>query len=82
MKSMLTGLGMVLGAATLASAADVTVEKKVERPGITVPAPTPPIGVERRGQSETTGRAPGCESKSVTKEGEGGSKTVTKSNCP
>jgi hypothetical protein len=82
MKSVLIGLGMLLGAATIASGEDVKVEKKVERPGVSVEVPAPPgVGVERRERVETTGRATGCESKSVTKESPAGSKTVTRSNC-
>jgi hypothetical protein len=82
MKSVLIGLGMLLGAATIASSEDVTIEKKkVEPPGVSIQVPAPGIGVERRERVETTGRATGCESKSVTKESPGGSKTVTKSNC-
>jgi hypothetical protein len=81
MKIILIGLGMTLAAATIASAAEVTVEKKVERPAVTVPLPVPGVGVERRERVETTGRATGCETKSVTKESPGESKSVTKSNC-
>jgi hypothetical protein len=83
MRSVLIGLGMLLGAATIASAEEVTIEKKVERPGVRVEVPVPGvgIGVERRERVETTGRATGCETKSVTKETPGGSKTVTRSNC-
>jgi hypothetical protein len=82
MKSVLIGLGMLCAAATVASAEEITVEKKVERPGVTVQVPLPPgVGIERRERVETTGRATGCETKSVTKESPGGSKTVTKSNC-
>jgi hypothetical protein len=81
MKRMLIGLGMIAAAATFASAEEVTVEKKVEQPAVTIPLPVPGVGVERRERVETTGRATGCESKSVTKEAPGESKTVTKSNC-
>jgi hypothetical protein len=48
---------------------------------VTIPLPVPGVGVERRERVETTGRATGCESKSVTEEAPGESKTVTKSNC-
>jgi hypothetical protein len=51
----------------------------VEQPAVTIPLPVPGVGVERR--ERTTGRATGCESKSVTEEAPGESKTVTKSNC-
>jgi hypothetical protein len=82
MRSVLIGLGMLLGAATFASGEEVTVEKKVERPGVSIEVPAPPgVGIERRERVETTGRATGCETKSVTKETPGGSKTTTKSNC-
>jgi hypothetical protein len=81
MKSVLIGLGMLLGAATIASGEDVKIEKKVERPGVSVEVPAPGAGIERRERVETTGRATGCESKSVTKESPAGSKTVTRSNC-
>jgi hypothetical protein len=82
MKSVLIGLGMLLGAATIASGEDVKIEKKVERPGVSVEVPAPPgVGVERRDRVETTGRATGCESKSVTKESPGETKTTTRSNC-
>jgi hypothetical protein len=81
MRSVLIGVGMLLGAATFASGEEVTVEKKVERPGVSVEVPVPGVGVERRERVETTGRATGCESKSVTKETPSGSKTTTKSNC-
>jgi hypothetical protein len=81
MKSVLIGVGMLLGAATLALGEDIKVEKKVERPGVTVEVPVPGVGFERRERVETTGRATGCESKSVTKESPGESKTVTRSNC-
>jgi hypothetical protein len=83
MKSVLIGFGMLLGAATIASAEDVRIEKKVERPGVSVEVPVPGVGVgvERRERVETTGRATGCESKSVTKESPGETKTVTRSNC-
>jgi hypothetical protein len=81
MRSVLIGLGMLLGAATVASAEDVKIEKKVERPGVSVEVPVPGVGVERRERVETTGRGTGCESKSVTKESPGESKTVTRSNC-
>lgn len=82
MKCLLIGLGMLLGAATIASGEDVTIEKKSERPGASVQVPAPGVGVERRERVETTGRATGCDTKSVTKESPGESKTVTKSNCP
>jgi hypothetical protein len=83
MKSVLIGLGMLLGVATIASGEDVKIEKKVERPGVSVEVPLPGVGVgvERRERVETTGRGTGCESKSVTKESPGESKTVTRSNC-
>ena len=81
MKSIVIGIGMLLGAATLVSADEVTIERKVEPPVIGVPVPAPPVAVERRERVETTGRATGCESKSVTKESPGESKTVTRSNC-
>jgi hypothetical protein len=87
MKRVLIGVGTLCAAATFAAAEEITVEKKVERPGVSVEVPLPGvgIGVERRGERrervETTGRATGCETKSVTKETPGGSKTVTKSNC-
>ncbi len=61
MKSVLIGLGMLLGAATIASGEDVKIEKKVERPGVSVEVPVPGVGVEHREQVETTGRATGCE---------------------
>jgi hypothetical protein len=81
MKSVLIGLGLLFGAATIAAGEDVKIEKKVERPGVTVEVPVPPVGVERRERIETTGRATGCETKSVTKETPAGSKTTTRSNC-
>ena len=84
MKSILMSLAIVVSGATLASAADVKVEKKVEeRPGVNVQVAPPGVGVgvERKERVETTGRATGCDTKSVTKEGPGESKTVTKSNC-
>jgi hypothetical protein len=81
MKSVLIGLGMIAAAATFASAEEVTVEKKVEQPAVTIPFPVPGVGVERRERVETTGRATGCESKTVTKEAPGETKTTTKSNC-
>jgi hypothetical protein len=81
MKSVLIGLGMLLGVATIASGEDVKIEKKVERPGVNVEVPLPGVGVEQRERVETTGRGTGCESKSVTKESPGESKTVTRSNC-
>ncbi len=81
MKSVLIGFGMLLGAATIASGEDVKIEKKVERPGVSVEVPVPGVGVERRERVETTGRATGCESKSVTKKSPVGSKTITRSNC-
>ena len=57
--------------------------KEKERPVVTIPAPG--VGVEKRERVErrdveTTGRG-GCETKSVTKESVGKSKTVTKSDC-
>jgi hypothetical protein len=82
MKCILIGLGMLLGVATIALGEDVTVEKKAERPGVSVQVPAPGVGVERRERVETNGRATGCDTKSVTKESPGESKTVTKSNCP
>ena len=81
MKSVVIGISMLLGAVTFASAEEITVEKKVEQPVIGIPVPAPPVAVERRERVETTGRATGCESKSVTKESPGESKTVTRSNC-
>jgi hypothetical protein len=81
MKGVLLGIGMIVAAATFASAEEVKVEKKVEQPAVTIPLPLPGVGVERRERVETTGRGTGCESKSVTKEAPGESKTVTKSNC-
>jgi hypothetical protein len=82
MKSVWIGLGILLAAATIVSAQDVKVEKKVdERPGVKVEVPGVGVGVERRERVETTGRATGCDTKSVTKERPGESKTVTKSNC-
>jgi two-component sensor histidine kinase len=59
MKSMLIGLGMIAAMATVASAEEVTVEKKVEQPAVTIPLPVPGVGVERRERVETTGRAAG-----------------------
>jgi hypothetical protein len=81
MKSILVGLAIAAGTATFVSAEEVTIEKKVEQPAVTIPLPLPGVAVERRERVETTGRATGCESKSVTKETPGESKTVTKSNC-
>jgi len=84
MKSMLMSVAVLIAGATLVSAEDVKVEKKVEeRPGVSVQVPLPGVGVgvERRERVETTGRGAGCETKSVTKEGVGESKTVSKSNC-
>jgi hypothetical protein len=81
-KTMLMSVAILIAGATLASAEDVKVEKKVEeRPGVSVQVPLPGVGVERRERVETTGRGAGCDTKSVTKEGVGESKTVTKSNC-
>jgi hypothetical protein len=83
-KTMLMSVAILIAGATLASAEDVKVEKKVEeRPGVSVQVPVPGVGVgvERRERVETTGRGAGCDTKSVTKEGVGESKTVTKSNC-
>jgi hypothetical protein len=81
MKCLLIGVGMLIGVATIALGDDVTVDKKVDRPGASVQAPVPGPGVQRRERVETTGRATGCETKSVTKESPSGSKTVTRSNC-
>jgi hypothetical protein len=81
MKSIPIGVAIAMSAATFVSAEEVTVEKKVEQPAITIPLPVPGVGVERRERVETTGRATGCESKSVTKEAPGETKTTTKSNC-
>jgi hypothetical protein len=81
MKSNLIGVAIAMRAATFVSAEEVTVEKKVEQPAITITLPVPGVGVERRERVETTGRATGCESKSVTKEAPGETKTTTKSNC-
>jgi hypothetical protein len=85
MKQLVLGFAVLVAGATLASAQDVKVEKKVEeRPGVNVQVPVPGVGVERRERRErveTTGRAPGCETKSVTKEEPGESKTVTKKTC-
>jgi hypothetical protein len=62
-----------------------------ERPAVVVPLPIPEVrgdrhdrpAVEERRKIETDGRGSGggCESKSVTKEGPEGSKTVTKERC-
>ena len=85
MKQFLLSVAFVMAGAAVTAAQDVTIEKKVEeRPGVVVPVPVPgpPVTVEkRRERVETTGRAPGCETKSVTKEEPGESKTVTKKTC-
>jgi hypothetical protein len=82
MKSILMSIALIVGGTTLVLAADVKVEKKAEeRPGVNVQVAPPGVGVERKERVETTGRGTGCDTKSVTREGVGESKTVTKSNC-
>ena len=82
MKQLILGFALLVGGATLASAEDVRIEKKVEqRPGVRVEVPVPGVGVERRERVETTGRATGCDTKTVTQEEPGETKTVTKKRC-
>jgi hypothetical protein len=88
MKSVVIGLAIVTGSSIFASAQMRVAE---ERPAVVVPLPIPEVRgdrhdrpvVEERRRSETDGRGNrgGCDSKSVTKEGPEGSKTVTKERC-
>jgi hypothetical protein len=88
MKSVLLGLAIV-SSTSMFGAAQLRAE---ERPAIVVPLPIPEVGVEGRDRRdrtedrrriETDGRGDrgGCESKSVTRDGPEGSKTVTKERC-
>ena len=68
--------------------AQETIIKERERPAITIPVPGVGIEVERREERgvrrrevETPVRRGECESTTVTKEGLGESKTVTKERC-
>jgi hypothetical protein len=88
MKSIVLGLAIVTGSSMFASA---QVRVAEDRPAVVVPLPIPEVVgprrdgpvVEERRKVETDGRGPrgGCETKSVTKEGPEGSKTVTKERC-
>jgi hypothetical protein len=88
MKSVVLGLAIVTGTSVFASAQIRVAE---DRPAIVVPLPIPAVGTDRRDRPvveerrkiETDGRGPrgGCDTKSVTKEGPEGSKSVTKERC-
>jgi len=91
MKSVVLGLAIVTGTSMFASAQIRVAE---DRPAVVVPLPIPEVGTDRRDRRdspvveerrkiETDGRGPrgGCDTKSVTKEGPEGSKTVTKERC-
>jgi hypothetical protein len=83
LKSILLGVALVAGASTLAFAQDPNArerpELRVQPPGVVIEKRDRPVVIEKQ-RPETTGRA-NCETKSVTRDGPEGSKTVTKERC-
>jgi hypothetical protein len=79
-------LSCALIAAGSAALADETVIREHKGPSVTVTAPVPGVVIKKHEPSvvikkdETVGRG-GCDSKTVHREGPGGSTTVKKENC-